>query len=189
MGRLVVNNAMTVSGAFEAPVPAPDGWLVLDADSNQVALEQFLVADAMVLGRKTYEGLAAVWPQLADDPTLGVFADRLNSMPEYVVSRTLREPLAWNATLLDGDLAESVTALKEQHGLLLVAGAGELAYNLTTQGLVDEFWFWVSPSLWPAGPRIFDGVGPVRLELIGATAFGSGVLRLAYRPATDQQAG
>ena len=63
MGRLVVNNAMTVNGAFEAPVPEPDGWLVLDTDSNQVSLEQFLVADAMVLGRKTYGGLAAVWPQ------------------------------------------------------------------------------------------------------------------------------
>jgi dihydrofolate reductase len=189
MGRLVVNNAMTVNGAFEAPVPAPDGWLVLDADGIQVSLEQFLVADAMVLGRKTYEGLAAVWPQLADDPAMGVFADRLNSMPKYVASRTLREPLAWNATLLEGDLAESVTAIKERHGLLIVSGAGELAHNLATHGLVDEFPFRVSPSLWPAGPRIFDGVGPVRLELIGATTFGSGVLRLAYRPETVHHAG
>jgi dihydrofolate reductase len=190
MGRLVVNNAMTVNGAFEAPSPEPDGWLVLDADSNQVSLEQFLVADAMVLGRKTYEGLAAVWPQLADDPTLGVFADRLNSMPKYVASRSLRGPLEWNATLLEGDdLAESVTALKDRHGLLVVSGAGELAHALTGLGLVDEFWFWVSPSLWPAGPRIFDGAGPVRLELIGSTTFGSGVVRLAYRPAADQQRG
>ena len=93
MGRLVINNAMTVNGAFEAPVPEPDGWLVLDADGNQVSLEQFLVADAMVLGRKTYEGLAAVWPQLADDPTLGLFADQMNSMPKYVASRTLHEPV------------------------------------------------------------------------------------------------
>jgi dihydrofolate reductase len=189
MGRLVVSNAMTVNGAFEAPSPEPDGWLVLDADSNQVALEQFLVADAMVLGRKTYEGLAAVWPRLADDPTMGVFAARLNSMPKYVASRTLREPLEWNATLLEGDLGEGVTAIKERHGLLVVSGAGELADNLTTRGLVDEFWFWVSPSLWPAGPRIFDGVGPVRLELIGSTTFGSGVVRLAYRPAPDRQGG
>ena len=187
MGRLVVNNAMTVNGAFEAPVPEPGGWLVLDADSNQVSLEQFLVADAMLLGRKTYEGLAAVWPQLADDPALRLFADRMNSMPKYVASRTLREPLAWNATLLEGDLAEAVTAIKERHGLLVVSGAGELARALTAVGLVDEFWFWVSPSLWPAGPRIFDGVGPVRLELIGSTTFGSGVVRLAYRPAPDRQ--
>jgi dihydrofolate reductase len=189
MGRLVVNNAVTVNGAFEAPSPEPDGWLVLDADSNQVSLEQFLVADAMVLGRKTYEGLAAVWPQLGNDPTLGVFANRLNSMPKYVASRSLRGPLEWNATLLEGDLAESVTAIKERHGLLIVSGAGELAHALTTLGLVDEFWFWVSPSLWPAGPRIFDGVGPVRLELIGATTFGSSVVRLAYRPAPDRPDG
>jgi dihydrofolate reductase len=190
MGRLVINNSMTVNGAFEAPVPEPDGWLVLDADSNQVSLEQFLAADAMVLGRKTYEGLAAVWPQLADDPTLGVFADQMNSMPKYVASRSLREPLEWNATLLEGDLAESMTALKDGHHKTLVAvGAGELADALITLGLVDEFWFWVSPSLWPSGPRIFDGVGPVRLELIGATTFGSGVVRLAYRPAPDRQEG
>jgi dihydrofolate reductase len=184
MGRLVINNAMTVNGAFEAPVPGPDGWLVLDADSNQVSLEQFLAADAMVLGRRTYEGLAAVWPQLADDPTLGVFAAQMHSMPKYVASRSLREPLGWNATLLEGDLAESVTALKDRHDRTLVAvGAGELAHALIGLGLVDEFWFWVSPSLWPSGPRIFDGMGPVRLELIGSTTFGSGVVRLAYRPA------
>jgi dihydrofolate reductase len=189
MGRLVVNNAMTVNSAFEAPVPEPHGWLVLDADSNQVSLEQFLVADAMVLGRKTYEGLAAVWPTLADDPTLGVFAGRLNSMPKYVASRSLQEPLEWNATLLKGDLTESVTAIKERHGLLIVSGAGELAHNLTTLGLVDEFWFWVSPYLWATGPRIFDDVGPVCLELIGSTTFGSGVVRLAYRPAPDRQEG
>ena len=187
MGRLVINNAMTVNGAFEAP--SPEEWLVLDPDSNNVSLEQFLVADAMVLGRKTYEGLAAVWPTLAGDPTLGLFADRLNSMPKYVASRGLQEPLEWNATLLKGDLAQSVTALKERHGLLIVSGAGELAHDLTAQGLVDEFWFWVSPYLWPTGPRIFDGAGPVRLELIGSTTFGSGVVRLAYRPTLDQQDG
>jgi dihydrofolate reductase len=185
MGRLVINNAMTVNGAFEAP--SPDEWLVLDSESNNVSLEQFLVADAMVLGRKTYEGLAAVWPQLVDDPTLGLFADRLNSMPKYVASRTLRGPLEWNATLLEGDLAESVTGIKDKHhGTLIVSGAGELAHALTTQGLVDEFWFWVSPYLWPTGPRIFDGAGPLRLELIASTTFRSGVLRLAYRPAPDQ---
>jgi dihydrofolate reductase len=106
-----------------------------------------------------------------------------------VVSRTLQEPLAWNASLLKGDLVEGVTAIKARHGQLIVSGAGELAHNLTALGLVDEFWFWVSPYLWPAGPRIFDGVGPVRLELVGTTTFGSGVVRLAYRPASDQQDG
>jgi dihydrofolate reductase len=188
MGRLMISNAMTVNGAFEAP--SPEEWLVLDPDSSGASLDQWLVADAMVLGRKTFEGLAAVWPQLADDPALGRFADRMNSMPKYVASRTLRGPLEWNATLLEGDLAQSITALKERHrGNLVVSGAGELAHALTAEGLVDEFWFWVSPYLWPAGPRIFDGVGPVRLELVGATTFASGVLRLAYRPAPDRRGG
>ncbi len=190
MGRLIISNAMTVNGAYEAPVPEPDGWLVLGPDSQQASLEMWQAADAMVLGRKTYEGLAAVWPQLADDPALARFADRMNGMPKYVASRTLRGPLAWNATLLEGDLAQGITALKERHaGDLVVTGAGELAHALTGLGLVDEFWFWVSPYLWPAGPRIFDGVGPVPLELIGSTTFPSGVVRLAYRPAPDRQGG
>jgi dihydrofolate reductase len=185
MGRLVINNAMSVNGAFEAPVPEPGGWLVLEPDSSQVSLEQFVVADAMVLGRKTYEGLARVWPQLADDPAMGMFAARLNSMPKYVASRTLQEPLGWNASLLTGDLADAVAAAKARHALLIVSGAGALANDLAAAGLVDEYWFWVSPALWPTGPRIFEGVGPVRLELIGATTFGSGVVRLAYRPAAQ----
>ena len=187
MGRLVVNNAMTVNGAFEAPDPGK--WLVLDDDSSDASLEQLVLAEAMVLGRKTYEGLAAVWPTLADDPSMGVMADRINSMPKYVASRSLREPLEWNATLLEGDLAESVPAIKDRHGLLMVSGAGELTHALTALGLVDEYWFWVSPYLWPAGPRIFDGAGPVPLELIGSTTFASGVLRLAYRPAPDRRDG
>ena len=186
MGRLTISNAMTVNGAFEAP--SPEEWLVLDPDSSDASLDMWLVADAMVLGRKTYQGLAAVWPQLADDPALRRYADRMNSMPKYVASRTQEGPLEWNATLLEGELAQAITALKERHqGNLVVTGAGELAHALTALGLVDEFWFWVSPYLWPAGPRIFDGVGPVPLELIGSTTFASGVLRLAYRPAPGRR--
>jgi dihydrofolate reductase len=186
MGRLIVHNAMTINGAFEAPEPGK--WFVLDDDSGDASKEQFLLADAMVLGRKTYEGLAAVWPQLGDDPGLGRFAERLNSMPKYVASRTLREPLEWNATLIEGDLAEGVRALKAKHQRnLIVSGCGELAHALTNQGLVDEFWFWVHPHLWAEGPRIFDGVGPVPLRLVTSTAYRSGVLWLRYRPATAQQ--
>jgi dihydrofolate reductase len=186
MGRLIVHNAMTVNGAFEAP--APDTWFVLDDDSGDASQEQFLLADAMVLGRKTYEGLAAVWPQLVDDPGLGRFAERLNSMPKYVASRTLRGPLEWNASLIEGDLVDGVRALKAKHKRnLIVSGCGEFAHALTEQGLVDEFWFWVHPALWPSGPRIYDGVGPVRLQLVTSTAYRSGVVWLRYRPAADQQ--
>ena len=115
MGRLIVHDAMTVNGAYEAPVPEPGGWLVLDPDSQQASLEMWQAADAMVMGRKTYEGLAAVWPQMANLPGFEAYAHQMNSMPKYVASRTLSGPLTWNATLIDGDLAESVRRLKDEH--------------------------------------------------------------------------
>jgi dihydrofolate reductase len=181
VGKLIVHNAITVNGAFESP--SPDAWFVLDNDSGDASLDQLILADAMVLGRKTYEGLAAVWPQLASDPAMGRFVGRINSMPKYVASRTLTEPLEWNSTLIKGDLDQAVPALKAEHpGNLIVSGCGELAHALTRQGFVDEFWFWVHPHLWATGPRIFDGVGPVRLELVASTPFRSGVLWLRYRP-------
>ena len=184
VGRLIVNNAVTVDGAFEAPVPEPGGWLVLDPDSQRASLEKWQAAGAMVIGRKTYEGLAAVWPQMADIPRYAAYAHRMNSMPKYVASRTLSGPLTWNATLLDGDLADSIGDLKDRHpGDLIVTGAGELARSLLSLDLVDELWFTVSPYLWSAGPRIFDDLGAVRLELITTTTFPSGVVILRYRPA------
>jgi dihydrofolate reductase len=182
MGKLIVHNAVTVNGAFESP--APDAWLELDNDSSDASLEQLILADAMLLGRKTFEGLAAVWPQLVDDPALGRFASRVNAMPKYVASRTLSGPLEWNATLLDDEVDRAVPKLKEKHaGNIILSGCGELAHTLTRQGFVDEFWFWVNPYLWASGPRIFDGVGPVRLQLTAATPFRSGVVWLRYRPA------
>src|SRR5215208_3706262 len=128
-------------------------------------------------GPKTYEGLAAVWPQMADLPGLEAYAEQMNSMPKYVASRTLRGPLEWNASLLEGNLKD------KHHGNLVVSGAGELARELMAHGLVDEVWFTVSPYLWATGPRIFDDVGAVRLELVSTTTFPSGVVRLCYRPA------
>ncbi len=184
MGQLIVHASMSVNGAFEAPTP--ENWLVLDPDSNRASLDQLVLADAMVLGRKTYEGLAAVWPTLADDPDMGTFAERVNGMPKYVASRTLSEPLTWNSTLLEGDLVERVRALKAEHQAnLIISGVGELAHTLTEAGLVDEFWFWVSPAIWPEGPRIFDGIGPIKLELVSATPYQSGVVWLRYRPAAE----
>jgi dihydrofolate reductase len=183
VGRLIISNAITVNGAFDSPVPEPGGWLVLDPDSQQASLEMWQAADAMVIGRTTYEGLAAVWPQMADLPGFEAYAQRMNSMPKYVASRTLRGPLSWNATLLEGDLADGVRRLKnDHHGNLVVTGAGELARTLLAHHLVDEVWFTVSPYLWGTGPRIFDDLGPVRLELVATTTFSSGAVLLRYRP-------
>jgi dihydrofolate reductase len=182
MSKLIIHDAMSVNGAFEAPTP--DAWLELDNDSGDAGLEQFVLADAILLGRKTYEGLAAVWPHLGADPALGRYAERINTMPKYVASRTLTGPLEWNATLIEGDLGQAIPKLKAEHrGNLIVSGCGELAHTLTRQGLVDEFWFWVHPHIWAEGPRIFDGVGPVRLRLVASTVYRSGVVWLRYRPA------
>jgi dihydrofolate reductase len=185
MGRLIINVAVTVNGAFEAPALAPKGWLVMHRDRQLASLEMWQAADAMVVGRKTYEGLAAVWPQLAVVPGYEAYAHRMNSMPKYVASRTLRGPLTWNATLLEGDLGDSVRNLKaKHHGTLIVTGAGELARSLVTQNLVDEFWFTVSPYLWPAGPRVFDELRAIPLDLVATRTFSGGEVQLCYRPSS-----
>jgi dihydrofolate reductase len=182
MGKVIIHNQITVNAAFEAPTP--EDWLELDADSGNAGLEQLILADALLLGRKTYEGLAAVWPHLGEDPTMGYYAERINSMPKYVASRTLTGPLEWNSTLIEGEVVRAVPELAGNHpGNLIVSGCGELAHTLAQQGLVDEFWFWVNPHIWPAGPRILDGVGPIRLQLVAATSYRSGVIWLRYRPA------
>jgi dihydrofolate reductase len=182
VGRLIISNAITVNGAYEAPVPEPGGWLVMGPDFQQASLEMWQAADAMVMGRNTYEGLAAVWPQMAELPGFQAYAHRMNSMPKYVASRTLSAPLTWNATLLEGDLADSFRRLKAEHsGNLVVTGAGELARDLLATGLVDEVRLGISPYLWPTGPRIFDDVDAVRLDLVSTTTFRSGAVLLAYR--------
>jgi dihydrofolate reductase len=186
MGKLILNAAVTVNGAFEAPVPEPHGWFVMDPESNQDALERWQAADAMVLGRKTYEGLAAVWPQLAAVPGYEAYAHRMNSMMKYVATRTLKGPLTWGASLLHGDLAESVRRITEEHdGNLIISGAGELARTLVRENLVDEFWFTLYPYLWPSGPRILDDVVATRLELISTKTYPSGVVQLCYRRANS----
>ena len=83
MSRLILIAAMSINGAYEGPEPEPNGWLVLDAESTQASLDMWRRADAMVLGRRTYEGLAAVWPQMAAVPGLEAYAERMNAMPKY----------------------------------------------------------------------------------------------------------
>jgi dihydrofolate reductase len=106
----------------------------------------------------------------------------VNSLPKYVVSRTLEGPLDWNASLIKGNLAEGVASLKRQHpGNLLSFGCGELAYELASQGLADEIHFWVQPAVWGNGERAFHG-RQVRLQLTATTTFDSGITLLCYRP-------
>jgi dihydrofolate reductase len=106
----------------------------------------------------------------------------LNPMPKFVASRTLSEPLEWNARLLHGELAEAAPRLKDElDGDLLMSGCGELARNLLAEGLVDELRFWVHPAVWGDGARPFQSE-TVRMRLLDSKAFDSGVTLFRYEP-------
>jgi dihydrofolate reductase len=182
MGKVIISTHITVDGVIG---PSPEDWAILEGEGERYKFDQLLAADAFLLGRKVYEGLASVWPNITDDTG---FAERVNSIPKYVASRTLEEPLEWNASLIEGELAESVTSLKAQHrGNLISFGCGEFAYELAKQGLADEIHFWVDPVVWGGGDRAFHG-RQVRMRLIATTAFDSGVVLLVYRPIPNPQA-
>lgn len=170
MGRLIISVATTVDGVI-------DGfeWYVSEGGHDQAGREQFTGAAAMLLGRKTFEGLAGFWPTQQ-----GPWADLINPLPKLVASRTLSEPLEWNARLLKGELAEAVPPLKDG-GDVIVSGCGEFARNLLADGLVDEVRFWVHPAVWGEGTRPFQGE-TVRLNLLDSETFDSGVTLLRYEP-------
>jgi dihydrofolate reductase len=133
MGKVIISTHITLDGVIG---PSPEGWAILEGEGERYKFDQLLAVDAFLLGRKVYEGLVGVWPTITDDAG---FADRVNGIPKYVASRTLEEPLERNASLIKGELAESVTSLKAQHrGNLISFGCGELAYELAKQGLADE---------------------------------------------------
>ena len=172
MSRLIISVAMTVDGVV-------DGfeWYVSEGGHDQAGRDQLTGAKAMLLGRKTYEGLAGFWPTQE-----GPWADAINPMPKFVASRTLSEPLEWNARLLRGELGEAVPKLKDElGGDVIVSGCGELARNLLAAGVVDEVRFWVHPVVWGEGTRPFEGER-VRVRLVESKAFDSGVTLLRYEP-------
>ncbi len=140
--------------------------------------ELLLFPDALLMGQKTYAGFAAIWPTRQ-----GEMADRINAMPKYVASRTMKAPLAWNATLIEGDVVEAIKKLKREAGKgLLQYGVGELTHTMLKHGLVDELRLLVSPYTFGEGPRIFERMGVHTLELLDTKTFSSGVVALHYRP-------
>lgn len=193
MRKLVVGTFLTVDGVMQAP-GGPDedreggfengGWSVnyWDEFMGGIITESTLRADALLLGRKTYEIFAAHWPKVGgDDPV----AAKLNSVAKYVASRTLRE-LTWNnATLLQGDVAEAVARLKEQPGgEIQVTGSGNLVQTLMKADLVDEYHLWVFPVVVGKGKRLFaDGAIPGALRLVDTRTSSTGVAIHTYERA------
>jgi dihydrofolate reductase len=194
MRRLVVGTFLTLDGVMQAP-GAPDedrsggfthgGWLVPHFDEAVgVAMDTtFARAEALLIGRRTYDIFAAYWPRVTDpDDTI---ATKLNAMPKYVASRTLRAA-GWPGTsVLRGDASEAVAELKEQPGgEILVQGSGNLVQTLLRHDLIDEFRLLVFPVLLGSGIRLFgDGTMPAGLRLVHGTTSPSGVVLQTYERA------
>lgn len=170
MRKLIESTFVTLDGVIEDPQNwGPPYW-----DDEHSAYSQKLMskADALVLGRKTYEGFAESWPQRSGD----AFTDKINSMPKHVATTTLTE-LTWNATPIAGDAAEGVAKLKDQPGGdLLKYGTGEFDRALIEHKLVDEYHFWVFPAFAGSGARLFDGFDLTHLKLLDTSTFKSGIV-------------
>jgi dihydrofolate reductase len=193
MSRVVVIENVTLDGVMQAP-GRPDedtrggfgrgGWALPYNDEVMARAmgERMARRGSLLLGRRTYEDFHGFWPRQADNP----FTDALNSAPKYVASRTLEEPLPWaNSTLLRGDAADAVAALK-QGGTddLGVLGSGELVQALMRRGLVDEFVLLIHPLVLGSGQRLFrDGGPPTALRLTDSVTTTTSVVIATYEPA------
>jgi dihydrofolate reductase len=188
MGRIVVTEFISLDGIVEDPGGAEDfkygGWsFEFDRgdEGNKFKLDETMEADALLLGRVTYEGFAAAWPSRD-----GEFADRFNTMPKYVVSSTLSDPEWTNSTVLDGDVVGAVQKLRQEPGGdIVVHGSVQLAQTLIDNDLVDELRLMVFPVVLGAGKRLFGETGDKKtLRLADSRAVGDdGVTVLVYEPA------
>jgi dihydrofolate reductase len=144
--------------------------------------EYLYSSDALVLGRVTYEGFAAAWPAMEE--STGEFGLKMNTMPKFIASRTL-EQAEWSATILRGDLATEVSALKDETGGdLLIYGSGDVVDELTQHGLIDEYRLMVHPVLVGSGKKLFEGLtSTVGLKLTDTVTTDTGVAVLTYVPA------
>jgi dihydrofolate reductase len=191
MGKLVINQFMTLDGVVQSPgMPEEDasggfrhgGWQVpyFDDEFGRIVGEDMMRSDAMLLGRKTYDIFAGYWPKApAEDP----MAARLNAMPKYVASRTMKRAEWSNSTVLGPDLRREVERIKGLHGEVHVIGSGDLAQSLLRERVVDRLSLFVYPLVLGTGKRLFaGGAVPTALKLTRSHVFGNGSLMLHYEP-------
>ncbi len=196
MRKVIVNEFMSLDGVAQAPGGADEdtsggfahgGWhmrYMEDEAAQRWVLGSIVEAGGFLLGRRTYEIFAAYWPNAPEEEQ--VIAEPLNSKPKYVVSTTLAEPLEWqSSTLVDGDVAAAVAALKEgDGGDLHVIGSTELVQMLIEHDLVDEFRLMLDPVVLGGGKRIFRDDGLLRaLQLIDGQVTSTGAFLATYAPA------
>jgi dihydrofolate reductase len=190
MRRIVVTEFVTLDGVMEDPGGSEKteggGWAFRferGPAGDRFKLDELIDAEAMLLGRVTYDGFAAAWPSIQDEAG---FADKMNSMPKYVVSSTLEHPTWNNTTVLGGDAIEAVTRLKaEDGGDLLVAGSCRLVQALLAADLVDDLRLMVFPVVLGRGKRLFaDRSAMAAFELVETAQAGQTALLTLRRQAT-----
>lgn len=187
MRRVVAAEYLSLDGVTEDPGPSGEfehrGWTVpyWNDELANYQSELLFASDALLLGRATWEEFVAAWPLRSGDP----FTDRMNSMPKFVASTTLEEPLAWNSTLLTGDAVEEVQKLKEEPGQdLLIYGSGALVDTLMRQNLIDVYRLMFYPLALASGKHFFrEGRAKTTLTLSDAKTTSTGVVVLTYKPA------
>lgn len=185
MRDLVITEFMSLDGVVEAPGGEDDfehGAWTIPFWSDQIGEakdEELQAADISLLGRVTYEGFAAAWPERGGDP----FADKINSMRKVVASTTLTDPSWTGAEVLEGDLVEGVKALKAEdgEGTVMLTGSISVARQLLAADLVDEIRLVMYPVVLATGRRLFDDAGAHRFDLTDARPVDSGAVLLTYR--------
>jgi dihydrofolate reductase len=178
MSRIVVSEFLSLDGVMETP----EKWVFdfINQDINKFKLDEVLAGDALLLGYATYQIFANSWPTRKDPEG---FANKMNSMPKYVVTKST-EALAWNNSLrVQGDLASAVSRLKQQSRQdVLVAGSSVLVQALMQQHLIDEYRFLVYPIVLGKVKRLFKDGATAGLKLTEAKTFDTGVILLRYEP-------
>lgn len=194
MSKVIVNNSVTLDGVMQAPARADEdlrdafeygGWAqpYFDEVMVSVAAEGIAQGGDLLLGRRTYEDFASVWPHMPEE---NPFTAVMNNFRKHVASTTLQEPLSWNnSTLLEGDAADAVAKLKEQSGNdLVILGSGELTQSLMRHNLIDRYVLLIHPLVLGSGRRLFpDGGPPVPLRLVDTKTTTTGVVIATYEPA------
>jgi dihydrofolate reductase len=168
--KLVVTEFITLDGVVEDPGGSEDheygGWSFeydRGDEGDKFKDDELTAADAQLLGRVTYDGFAAAWPDREEDPTEGGFAKKFNEMPKYVVSTTLTDPEWNNSHVISGNVAEEVKKLKEQYeGDILVSGSVTLVKTLVENDLVDQWNLMFFPTILGSGKRLFPDGAPRR---------------------------
>lgn len=185
MRKLIESTHVALGGQTD---PLDWAFPYLDDEHTRYATELLDRADALLLGRRTYEGLSTAYPAMASSPSNSIpkyFVDRMNSIPKFVASTTLTEA-TWNATVIPGDVAGFVADLKKQPGGTIVKyGNGPLDQALMASNLIDEFHLLLTPVAAGAGRHLFEEIhGAPQLSLADVRRFASGVLVLIYTPQT-----